>query len=242
MNEPPPRTPRIGTFLSLGSPVVAELATEIGFDWVLIDLEHGCEPESSLPNQLRALRGGQTKAIVRVGAPHPDLIGRVLDWGADGIMVPHVNTAAEATHCVEAATYPPAGRRGVSRTVRAHGYGLRPPGADTPGPIILAQIETVEGVGNVDAIAAVPGIDALFIGPADLAFDLRARDSQLSYDECVDRIVRAARDQGKTSGILVRHSDDWDRIRSLGLTWLAMDSDLSILREGFRRLRESGKA
>ena len=71
----------IGTFLSIGSPAVTELAAECGFDWVLIDLEHGCESEAALPDQLRALRGSNTIAIVRVSAPHPDLIARVLDWG-----------------------------------------------------------------------------------------------------------------------------------------------------------------
>jgi hypothetical protein len=89
-------TPSIGTWLSTGSPVIAELAALSGFDWVLLDLEHGNESEASLPNQLRGLRGTRTRGIVRVGAPHADLIARVLDWGAHGIMVPHVNSAAEA--------------------------------------------------------------------------------------------------------------------------------------------------
>ena len=86
----------IGTWLSVGSPVIAEVAALCGFDWVLLDLEHGSAPEAAIPDQLRALRGSQTKGIVRVGAPHPDLIARVLDWGADGVMVPHVNSVAEA--------------------------------------------------------------------------------------------------------------------------------------------------
>jgi 2-dehydro-3-deoxyglucarate aldolase/4-hydroxy-2-oxoheptanedioate aldolase len=88
--------PSIGTWLSTGSPVIAELAALSGFDWVLFDLEHGNESEASLPNQLRGLRGTRTRGIVRVGAPHADLMARVLDWGAHGIMVPHVNSAAEA--------------------------------------------------------------------------------------------------------------------------------------------------
>lgn len=234
--------PRIGTFLSLGSPALAELAAECGFDWVLIDLEHGCEPEAALPNQLRALRGSATRAIVRVGAPHPDLIGRVLDWGADGIMVPHVNTAAEAEHCARAATYPPAGLRGVSRTVRAHGYGLRPPAEEMPRPIILAQIETLEAVGNAEAIAAVEGISALFIGPADLSFDLNARQAVLSYDDCLVRVTNAAKAHGKGCGILVRHLDDPEKLRALGLEWVAMDSDLSLAREGFRRNLAAARA
>ncbi len=232
---------RVGTFLSIGSPAVTELAAECGFDWVLIDLEHGCESEAVLPNQLRALRGSSTLGIVRVSAPHADLIARVLDWGADGIMVPHVNNAEEARHCVSAAWYPPAGRRGVSRTVRAYGYGLRVPEGALPKPVILAQIETAEGVSSVDDIAAVEGIDALFIGPADLSYDLKARQSGLVYDECLERVAQAAREHGKGCGILVRHLDDQDRLRALGFSWLAMDSDLSLVREGFRRNLARGR-
>ena len=234
--------PHIGTFLSIGSPAVTELAAEVGFDWVLIALEHGCESEAALPNQLRAMRGSQTLAIVRVSAPHPDLISRVLDWGASGIMVPHVNTVAEAQHCVDAAYYPPKGHRGVSRTVRAYGYGMRLPASEMPKPIILAQIETAEGVANADQIAAVEGIDALFIGPADLSYDLKARNSPLPYDDCVNVIAKAAKDHGKGCGILVRHADDKEKLKALGFTWLAMDSDLSLVREGFKRNLEVARS
>jgi 2-dehydro-3-deoxyglucarate aldolase/4-hydroxy-2-oxoheptanedioate aldolase len=214
----------IGTFISIGSPAVTELAAECGYDWVLIDLEHGCESEAALPNQ------------------HADLIGRVLDWGADGIMVPHVDTVAQAEHCVKAATYPPKGIRGVSRTVRAYGYGMRLPGDEMPKPIILAQIETAEGVSNAEAIAAVEGIDALFIGPADLSYDLKARKSPRSYDECLNSVVKAAKDHGKGCGILVRHADDKEKLKALGLTWIAMDSDLSLVREGFKRNLEVARS
>ncbi len=234
-------TKRVGVFLSLGSPALAELAADVGFDWVLIDLEHGCESEAALPNQLRALRGGSTLGIVRIPAAHPDVIGRVLDWGAHGIMVPHVDTVEQAEHVVRAAYYPPTGQRGVSRTVRAFGYGTRLPAGDMPKPIILAQIETAEAVGNAAAIAALEGIDALFVGPADLSFDLQARRSKLPYDECVDMVVQAARSHGKGCGILARHIDDWNKLKKYGFEWLAMDSDLSLVREGFRRNLAQGR-
>lgn len=232
----------IGTFLSIGSPAVTELAAECGFDWVLIDLEHGCESEAALPNQLRALRGSNMLAIVRVSAPHADLISRVLDWGAHGIMVPHVNTVEEARHCVDAAYYPPRGHRGLSRTVRTYGYGMRLPEGEMPKPIILAQIETASAVDQAGEIAAVEGIDALFIGPADLSFDLKAQKAARSYDECVDVIVKAARDHGKGCGILVRHADDKEKLKALGFTWIAMDSDLSLVREGFKKNLAAARA
>ena len=197
---------RLGTWISTGSPAIAELAALSGFDWVLLDLEHGCESESALPHQLRALRGSRTAPVVRVGAPHPDLIARVLDWGAQGIMVPHVNSAAQAEEIVQAAHYAPRGHRGFSRTVRAYDYGLNPPGPDTPPSLLLAQIETVGGVEHAAEIAEVDGIDVLFVGPADLQFDLkhRAASAPGDYAHCLARVVAAARAAGKAAGILVR--------------------------------------
>ena len=168
------RKPHLGTWLSLGSSVVAELAADCGFDWLLADLEHGSGSEAALVPQLQAIRGSGTAAIVRVGAPHADLIARVLDWGADGIMVPHVSTVAVAEECVTALRYPPRGRRGMSRSVRAYGYGLRPPETEVQ-PFLIAQIETIEAVENARAIAGVDGVDVIFVGPADLQFDLKAR-------------------------------------------------------------------
>jgi 2-dehydro-3-deoxyglucarate aldolase/4-hydroxy-2-oxoheptanedioate aldolase len=228
-------TTRIGTWLSVGSPVIAELAAECGFDWVLLDLEHGCDSEAALPSQLRALRGFNTQSIVRVGGPNPDLIGRVLDWGASGIMVPHVNTVHDAFQVLKAAQYPPQGRRGYSRTVRAYGYGLRPLGDHPTPPTIIAQIETLEGVEHAYEIAAVAGISALFVGPADLNFDLKAHHSARTYDECLQKVAKAAHDHNKPCGILVRSPDDLPKMKALGYTWLAVDSDLSLLREGFSR-------
>ncbi len=143
---------KLGTWLSIGSPVIAELAAQAGYDWVLLDLEHGCSSEASILPQLQAIRGTKTQAIVRVGAPYPDLIARVLDWGAHGIMIPHVNSAAEAARIVAATRYSPEGTRGYSRTVRVNDYGLRPIEQVRP-PLIMAQIETIEGVNHAGAIA-----------------------------------------------------------------------------------------
>lgn len=236
--------PRFGTFLSIGSPVIAELAADSGFDWLLFDLEHGCGSEGAMLPQLQAIRGSGAAAVVRVGAPHPDLILKVLDWGAEGVMIPHVSSASEAEACVQAAHYPPRGRRGFSRSARAYGYGLRPPGApeETPVPFIVAQIETIEGVRNAREIARVDGVDVLFVGPADLNFDLRARPQlagTLDYLACLAEVATAAAEAGKACGILVRNPAEIEAIQKRGFTFLAIDSDLAILRAGFLKLTAS---
>jgi 2-keto-3-deoxy-L-rhamnonate aldolase RhmA len=233
---------RLGTWLSLGSPPITELAALCGFDWVLLDLEHGSASEATLPDQLRALRGSGTHGIVRVGAPHADLIARVLDWGAHGIMVPHVNSAAEAEAVVQAAHYPPQGRRGFSRTVRAHDYGLRVP-ESTPAPLLIAQIETRESVNEAPGIARVDGIGVLFVGPADLQHDLTHRNpcSAEDFEACLSRVVAAARAVGKAAGILVRDPSELPHRLTQGFTHIAVQSDLALIRDAFRTIVQTNK-
>lgn len=233
-------TTLLGTWLSIGSPAVAELAADSGFDWLLLDLEHGCATDAAITDQLRALRGTKTRGIVRVGAPHIDLVGRLLDWGAHGIMVPRVCSVDDAEKIVQAAHYAPRGRRGVARTVRSVGYGLRlPDETKMPKPVILAQIETLDAVDHAAAIAAVDGIDVLFIGPADLGYDLLARKSSLTYTDCVSRVVEAAKAAGKECGVLLRRIEEVEPMRQLGLSWIAVDSDLYILRKTYEQILSS---
>ena len=227
---------KIGTWLSAGSPTLAELAGIIGFDWVLLDLEHGNATEAAIPEQLRALRGSPTQGIVRVGAPHADLIARVLDWGAHGIMVPRVNSAAEAEHIVRSAHYQPRGKRGYSRTVRAYDYGLRAP-EEAPAPILMAQIETMEGVNHAAEIAKVDSIDVLFVGPADLQFDLKHRATAApgDFQQCLEKVAAAAKSTGKQTGILVRDPTEVQKYLDLGFTHIAVESDISILRKTWQQ-------
>ena len=233
----------LGTWLSVGSPVIAELAAVCGLDWVLLDLEHGCGSDADVPDQLRALRGGPTRGIVRVPGDRPDLVARVLDQGADGVMVPHVDRAEQAERLVRAAWYPPRGQRGVSRTVRAHDYGLRPLDG-RPAPILIAQIETLDAVDEATAIAGVDGIDVLFVGPADLQHDLAVRQPAAGsgFEDCLDRVVAAARAAGKAAGILVREPGDLPRRAEQGFSFVAVESDVAILRNAFRGLADLGQS
>jgi 2-keto-3-deoxy-L-rhamnonate aldolase RhmA len=233
----------LGTWLSVGSPVIAELAAVCGLDWVLLDLEHGCGSDADVPDQLRALRGGPTRGIVRVPGDRPDLVARVLDQGADGVMVPHVDRAEQAEQLVRAASYPPRGQRGVSRTVRAHDYGLRPLDG-RPAPMLIAQIETLDAVDQAAAIAGVDGIDVLFVGPADLQHDLAVRKPTAGpgFEDCLDRVVAAARAAGKAAGILVREPGDLPRRAEQGFSFVAVESDVAILRNAFRSLADLGQS
>jgi 2-keto-3-deoxy-L-rhamnonate aldolase RhmA len=233
----------VGTWLSLGSPVAAEVAGLCGLDWVLFDLEHGCGSEAGVPDQLRALRGGRTRAIVRVAGHDAGQIGRMLDHGAQGLMVPHVSSAAEAREVVAAATYPPHGRRGVARTVRAHGYGLRP--VDTqPPPLLVVQIETAAAVAAAEAIAHVERIDVLFVGPADLERDLAGRPAGTGpdFEACLARVATVARAAGKAAGILVRDLTELHARRRQGFTFIAVQSDVAVLRDAFKTLVAEARA
>lgn len=232
--------PFIGTWLSIGSPIIAELAAASGFDWLLFDLEHGAHSDAVLMSNLQAIKGSKAMAIVRVGAPHPDLILRALDWGSTGIMVPHVESATAAAECLQAIHYPPRGRRGFSRSARVYEYGLRamPAPGDLPPPLLFAQIETLEGIKQVESIAAVDGVDVLFVGPADLAFDISVRRNGTTpvYEDCLPKVTAAARSAGKQAGILVRSMEDIPPLRAQGFTHFAVESDLGIIRSRYQQM------
>lgn len=230
---PHPSNLQLGSWLQTGSSIIAELADASGFDWLLIDLEHGCGTEAAVLPQIQVIR--HAAAIVRVGAPHPDLIARCLDWGAAGIMVPMVSTAEKARACVRAMHYPPRGDRGLAGMVRGFNYGLH---REMPTPVFYAQIETIEGVENARAIAAVDGVDVLFIGPMDLKLHLQSHPerTQLDYAACLREVAAAARQAGKACGLLCRQTDDFSELQALGFTHLAVETDITLLRESYRQV------
>lgn len=230
----------LGTWLSIGSPVVAELAAECGFDWLLFDLEHGCGTESGLLGNLQAIKGTGAAAIVRISRHQPALILHALDAGADGIMLPHISSAAELEEGMRAIHYPPRGHRGVSRTVRTYGYGLHAPedlNAQTP-PLVLAQIETTRGVEQAQAIAAVHGLDGLFVGPSDLKFDLsiQTKPSSMTFEHCLDQVIQAARHRHIPCGILARDATQLPALKAQGFGHIAIDSDVALLRQSYMNI------
>lgn len=229
----------LGTFISSGSATVVELASLCGLDWLMLDMEHGALTEAGLLDCLRAAAGRDVFSVVRVPTHEAGLIGRVLDRGAHAIMAPHVENADEATALVRAMRYAPDGDRGYSRTVRAYGYSLVAP-ESVERPLLFAQIESLAGVENVDAIAKVPGVDVLFVGPADLKLSLAAHQSAIAYEDALARVLTAAKSAGVHTGILARDRADVPKLLTKGFTKVAVDSDLALLRAGFSSIKSLG--
>lgn len=227
---------QLGTWLQTGSSIIAELADASGFDWLLLDLEHGCGTDATVLPQLQAIH--RAAPIIRVGAPHPDLIARALDWGAAGIMVPMVSTVEKAEACLRAMHYPPHGERGLARMVRGFDYGLRPAEAEMPRPVFFAQIETIEAVENARAIAAVDGVDVLFVGPMDLQLQIQSYPQRATrdYAACLREVSEAAKSAGKACGLLLRQADDAAALQAIGFTHLAIETDITLLRESYRNI------
>jgi 2-dehydro-3-deoxyglucarate aldolase/4-hydroxy-2-oxoheptanedioate aldolase len=225
----------------MGSPVAAELATRAGFDWVLIDLEHGVGSEAGLVDMLRAMTGSTTTPIVRVEAAARLRIGRALDLGAGGVMVPQVNDLDTATSMASWLRYPPSGSRGVALSARSSGYGAT--GHDGVGLIDaavvgIAQVETRTAVDNVDAIAAVEGIDCLFVGPSDLSHSLGVpgRFGDPLFDAALRRIAEAGARHGTALGVHLPGMSELGRYRDLGFTLLSVGADGSGLLAAFRAM------
>src|SRR5215207_9287350 len=168
-----------GTFLNLGSPITDKIAGLAGFDWLLIDHEHGPGGQDTLLHQLHAASATPAFPVVRIAQNEVPRFKRALDMGALGVMVPYVSTAAEAKAAVAAMRYPPHGIRGVAKFNRAAGFG-----GDFEEYYLHAherlvtviQIETTEAVNKIDEIAAVDGADVLFVGPTDLSYNMGIRD------------------------------------------------------------------
>lgn len=227
---------QLGLWYSIGDSAIAELLAGIGYDWMLIDAEHTAADPAILLPILQAIAPYQTHAIVRPSSLDVAEIKKVLDIGAQSILVPYVQNADEARLAAAAVDYPPRGIRGVAGITRASRFGAIPGYHRRAREEIclLVQIETAEAMANLEAIAAVPGIDGVFIGPADLAANM-GHPGEPSHPEvkaaCLDamRRIRAA---GKPAGFLTLDQDFLGEIVAAGCTFTAVDVDTAILRKG----------
>lgn len=219
-----------GTWLNLGSNISAEIAARAGFDWVLIDLEHGSGNEADLVSQLQAVDTTETVSIVRIAWNETPRFKRTLDMGPGGIMIPYVNTAEEARQAAASMRYPPQGVRGAARFHRANGFGQQFASyfAEANDKLLtVVQIETVEAVGNAEEIAAIKGVDVLFVGPLDLSVSLGITGQMQHPDfrAAIKRVIEACRTHGKSPGILLPNADGIPDAVEDGFRFLAAGSD-----------------
>lgn len=227
-----------GSFLSLGSPLAAEALGLAGFDWLLVDLEHGGGHESQLLGQLLGARAAGVHALARVESAERSRTTRVLDLGVEGVMCPQVNSGAAAEAWAAALRYGPAGSRGVALYHRGARFGTDPDAIENADRQTLgvAQIESPEAVEEVERIAAVDGVDVVFIGPSDLTFAMgRFRAfSDPEYRAAVARVVAAARDAGKTAGIFLGSPEAIPEAVADGFRMIGVGSDATFLMAGAR--------
>jgi len=228
-----------GTFINLGSPLTAEIAGRAGFDWLMLDYEHGPGSEETLLGQLQAVSGARAATIVRLAANEPPRFKRALDLGAGGVMVPYVNTEDEARAAVASVRYPPWGARGVSRFNRAAGFGQDFDDYYQHAHerlVTMVQVETPESISNLDAIAAVDGVDVLFVGPLDLTTNLGIQGAfdHPDFVRARQQVVAAARKAGKAAGILATAPDQLPVLKAEGYTALAYGSDGGAVTGGLR--------
>jgi len=229
-----------GGWLNLGSSLTAEMAGLAGFDWVLVDLEHGVGDYAALVHQLQGIGCTPAAPVVRIDWNEPWKFKRVLDLGVAGVMTPYVNTADEAARAARAMRYPPAGIRGVARLNRACGFGqgfgeyFRHANEQL---LTIVQIETTEALKNVDVIAAVEGVDVLFIGPLDLSVSLGIPEQydHPQFKAAMQRVAGACRAARKAAGILLAAPEQLDEVVAAGFTFVALGSDGGMVASGMKR-------
>lgn len=241
------RETTFGTFLMLGSPVAAEVCARAGFDWVIVDLEHGLVTESELVANLHAIESTGVTALVRPASGERLRIGRALDLGAAGIMVPRVETAAEAREAVSYLRWPPDGVRGLALLTRGAQLGevahssVRALNDRVAG---IIQIESPRAVEEAESIAAVDGVDVLFVGPTDLSHSMGipGQFQAPEFTAALERVVAAADGAGKVAGILLRDAAALPRHRELGFRFIGLGSDAAFVVDGARAVLAGARA
>ncbi|MHC8609832.1 HpcH/HpaI aldolase family protein (plasmid) [Paenarthrobacter ureafaciens] len=228
----------VGTFVGLASATAAEVCAASGADWVLIDLEHGSGGEDAVREGVLAAGSYGVPTIVRVESGERIRIGRVLDQGAAGIMVPRLNTVEEAGQAVKHMLYPPYGDRGVATYNRSCRWGMdrAPLSAEQQSTVGVIQIETLDALNSVDDIAAQDGVDVLFVGPLDLSYALGVPlqlDSN-AFQEALQKVVAAAEEHNKAAGILAVDGVGAAKYVRQGFRFVAIGSDSTIMAAAFR--------
>ncbi len=229
-------TPQIGLWCSIPDPSLAEMLANCGYDWLMFDTEHSpMDPLSVLP-MLQATAAYGASALVRPTELDTAQIKKFLDCGAQSILIPYVQTAEEAALAVAAVTYPPDGIRGVAGVTRATRWGAVKDYAKRAREeiCVMVQIETKAGLDRLEEIAAVPGLDAIFVGPSDLAASLGypgQNTHPVVREACADAI-RRIRAAGLPAGFLSPDNGLLEEMVAAGSVFTAVDLDVTILRRG----------
>ena len=233
--------PQIGLFLSLASSYTAEVCAASNFDWLLIDAEHAPNDLRSVLHQLQAVAGYDVACVVRSPNSDLDMIKMLLDIGVRNLMVPMISTGDQARKVVEAVRYPPNGRRGIGHALgRASRWGRERDYYDrwAEDACIVVQIETAEGMANLEEILGVDGIDGIFIGPSDFAASLgHAGDSgHPEVQSAIDRIIATVVGKGRIVGTITTDEKQALAYFAQGCTMVAVGADVLLLANAADRL------
>lgn len=227
----------IGVWSNLPDIHVAEILSRSGVDWMCFDLQHGLMEYSDLTRLLPAICAAPVTPLVRVAANQPDQIGKALDAGAEGVIVPMINSAEEARRAVSACYYPPLGQRscGPMRPAMLEGFNYLATANAQIACVLM--IESQEGLERVDEIAAVDGVDALFVGPMDLCYGLGLPPGDFTnarFAEAVAAIVAACRQHGIAAGMFGYTAEMARQSLQSGFVFASVGTDIGFLREGSR--------
>jgi 4-hydroxy-2-oxoheptanedioate aldolase len=234
-----------GLWCSLGNSIAADIVSDSGFDWLLLDMEHSPNDIPEILAQLQAVRGGTATPIVRPAWNDAVLIKRVLDLGAQSVLLPYVQNPEEAKRAVAAVRYPPHGIRGVAAASRASRYGRVAGYLQNADKEIctLVQVETQSALQQLEAIAEVEGVDGVFIGPSDLSASYghvgnpQHPEMQKVLEDAVTRLKKI----GKPAGILTGNEDEARRYIAWGYTFVAVGADVGLLARGADALAKKFK-
>ena len=237
---------QIGLWHSLSSHLVAEILADAGFDWILLDTEHAPNELPMVLAELQALNGGTAHPIVRPAWNDPVIIKRLLDIGAQSLLIPYVESEEEARRAVMSVRYPPDGFRGFASQARASRYGrIKGYHAAANAEIcLLVQVETKRGLDNLERIASVEGVDGVFVGPGDLSAGLGylGQPAHPEVVKIINEMIPLIKKAGIAPGILTGDAELAQRYIDLGCLFVAVGSDIGLLARGADQLAAKFKA
>lgn len=232
---------QIGLWQALANPYTVEISAGAGYDWLLLDAEHAPNDVPLLVSQLQAMKGSASHAVIRPPIGEAWIIKQLLDIGAQTLLVPMVESRAQAEAMVRAVRYPPGGIRGVGAALaRASAFNRIPDYLQTADRevCLLLQVESRAGLATLDEIASTDGVDGVFVGPADLAADMGflGQPGASAVQAEVEKAILAIRSHGKAAGILTADIGLAKRYLSLGATFVAIGNDVSLLANATTKL------